>query len=391
MGVRRKEASFARAFLWYNGFVMTITEYFDELRTMDIICFGCGKYFRNRTAPFLLRSGLIHNLKGFMGNSGSGSVEVGEHTYARLGKEEVAELDKYGTVILIAVTGYEEILAQLRADERMAAFKAVPSIYLEFIYEDIQLLAADKPPVNYRKHDTPVIPGIIHGIWFSGEPIPELYTRCVESWKKYAPELEIKIWDLKSYKPDACLFFTQAIEHKNWAFASDYARADILRRYGGIYMDMDVEMIRPIEDLLYNDAYMSFESLDRIECGSGMGAKPGHPIMQEICESYESRPYLKADGTWDNSTCPVRYTKVIEKHGLVKNGGFQSVGDITVYPFESLTCKSFDTGIIYRTELSYTIHHHHGSWIPDHTHSALYKRYERIGRFLDRIGTCSQG
>jgi mannosyltransferase OCH1-like enzyme len=216
--------------------------------------------------------------------------------------------------------------------------------------------------------------------------MPGLYRRCLDSWKKYAPDMEIKIWDLNSYKPDHCLFFEQAIEHRNWSFASDYARADLLRRYGGIYMDLDVEMLRPIDDLLYNDAYMSFESLDRIECGSGMGARPGHPIMQEICESYESRPYLKADGTWDNSTCPVRYTKVIEKHGLRKNGGFQSVDDITVYPFEVLTCKSFDTGIIYNTELSFTIHHHNGSWIPDPAHRAICERYESIQRFLSDRG-----
>ena len=110
--------------------------------------------------------------------------------------------------------------------------------------------------------------------------------------------MEIKIWDLKNYKADHCLFFKQAIECGNWAFASDYARADLLRRYGGVYMDLDVEMLRPIDDLLYNDAYMSFESLDRIECGSGMGAGPEHPILQKICESYENRPYLKNNGSW---------------------------------------------------------------------------------------------
>ena len=212
--------------------------------------------------------------------------------------------------------------------------------------------------------------------------MPQLYLRCLDSWKKYAPDFEIKIWNLESYRPGRCLFFEQAIEHGNWAFASDYARADLLYRYGGIYMDLDVEMLRPIDDLLYNDAYMSFESQDRIECGSGMGAGPGHPILKEVCESYEERPYLKTDGTWDNSTCPVRYTKVIEKHGLRKDGGFQSVDDITVYPFEVLTGKSFDTGIIYNTQLSYTVHHHNGSWIPDPAHRAVRERYAKIQRFL---------
>ncbi len=362
---------------------MTITGYFEKLRSRDIICLGNGKYFRNRTLPFLQKSGLMKNLKGFLNTFVTASIETCYPVSEIVQKEQLGEMDRENTLLLIAVNGYGELLSQLRSDAVLASFEAAPSVFLEFLYEDMLLLSAAKPPRNYRKHDTPMIPKIIHGIWFSGDPLPPLYQRCLDSWKKYAPDHEIKIWNLNTYKPDHCLFFEQAVEHRNWAFASDYTRADLLRRYGGIYMDLDVEMLRPIDDLMYNDAYMSFESLDRIECGSGMGAKPGHPIFQEICESYEKRPYLKADGTWDNSTCPVRYTKVIEKHGLKKNGGFQFVEDITVYPFESLTCKSFDTGIIYQTDISYTVHHHNGSWIPDPAHSAVQKRYENIRKFIE--------
>ena len=365
---------------------MTIAEYFETLKTKDIICWGSGKHFRNVTCPFLHKSGLIENLTGFVDVPGSADVTIGNRVYERIGKDRLAMMNSSNTVILIAVTGYEDILTRIRSDKEPVMPEAVPSIYLESLYEDMLLLSADKPPVNYRKHEKKVIPGIIHGIWFSGEPMPPLYQKCLESWKKFAPDLEIRIWDLENYKPDHCLFFEQAIEHRNWSFASDYARADLLRRYGGIYMDLDVEMLRPVEDLLYNDAYMSFESLDRIECGSGMGAKPGHPIMQEICESYEKRPYLKEDGTWDNSTCPVRYTQVIEKHGLKKNGGFQFIEDVTIYPFEVLTGKSFDTGIVYNTELSYTLHHHNGSWIPDPAHNAMCERYDRIREFLGSKG-----
>ena len=361
---------------------MTIAEYFEILKTKDIICWGSGKHFRNCTIPFLKKSGLVDRFRGFVETSKKTAAGGKDDAYVTVGKEELAAMDSEHTLILIAVTGYEEILGQLRADERLSRFDAVPSVYLESLYEDLLLLSAAKPPLNYRKNDSPVIPRIIHAIWFSGDPMPQLYLRCLDSWKKYAPDFEIKIWNLESYRPGRCLFFEQAIEHGNWAFASDYARADLLYRYGGIYMDLDVEMLRPIDDLLYNDAYMSFESQDRIECGSGMGAGPGHPILKEVCESYEERPYLKTDGTWDNSTCPVRYTKVIEKHGLRKDGGFQSVDDITVYPFEVLTGKSFDTGIIYNTQLSYTVHHHNGSWIPDPAHRAVRERYAKIQRFL---------
>ena len=369
---------------------MTVNEYFNSLKTKDIICWGSGKHFKNITCPFLIKSGLINNLKGFVNVPGSRDVFIGEQHFGKVNKDKLSLMDNKDTVILVCVTGYDEILDQIRKDGKLSLFEAIPSIYLESLYEDMLLLAAGKPPVNYRKNDRPVIPKIIHGIWFSGDPLPELYKRCLESWKKHAPDFEIKIWDLETYKADDCLFFKQAIKDKNYSFASDYARADILYRYGGIYMDLDVEMLRPIDDLLYNDAYMSFESLERIECGSGMGAKPFNPIIKEICESYKKRPYFNKNGDWDNSTCPVRYTKVIEKHGLKKNGGFQFVEDITVYPFEVLTGKSFDTGICYNTELSYTLHHHNGSWIPEGAKNAMSDRYEKIHDFLIEKGIDAQ-
>ena len=67
-------------------------------------------------------------------------------------------MDSDKTIILIAVTGYEEILGQLKADDRLSRFEAVPSIYLESLYEDMLLLSVKKQPLNYRKKENPVIP-----------------------------------------------------------------------------------------------------------------------------------------------------------------------------------------------------------------------------------------
>ncbi len=361
---------------------MRITKLFEELKRKDLICWGSGKHFRNITYPFLCESGLIENVKGFVDIPGTSQVVLDGKKYDLIKKADLISKANEDTVIIAAVAGYKEVMTQLGSDRRLAEIEVIPSIFLEALYEDMLLLRARKPPKDFRKNKIPVIPKIIHTFWFSGEPLPKEYEYCLKSWKKFAPDFEIKIWNLETYHAEGCKFFDQAIENKNWAFASDYARADVLYRYGGVYMDLDVEMLRPIDDLLYNDAYMSFEFLSRIECGSGMGAKPGNKILREICESYEKRPYLKADGSWDNSTCPVRYTQVIEQHGLVKNGGFQMVEDITIYPFEVLTGKSFDTGIIYKTPYSYTTHHHHGNWVPGSAKNAMENRYQEIQGFL---------
>ena len=364
-----------------------LEEYFRELHTKDIYIWGSGRYFKNRTLPFLKRSELIKCVRGFVQIPGQSvaAVDMGtagdEASDVNGMRTEIVTQESLGpdAVILIAVSGYREAMEQL------AGAQVVPSLFLEALYEDFCMLNVTKPPVGFRKHEMQRIPKVIHTCWFSGEAVPAEYQRCVESWKKWAPDMKIKIWTLDTYQTE-CTFFKQAVERKMWAFAADYARADILCRYGGVYMDMDVEMHKPIDDLLYNDAYMSFESLDRIECGSGIGAQAGNRILKEICESYEARTFIKPDGSLDYSTCPVQFTKVIERHGLVKNGGFQMVEDIMVYPFEVLTGKSFDTGIIYQTDLSVTVHHHHGSWVPGSAKTAMDERYREIGEFLKSLG-----
>lgn len=361
---------------------MIIETLFERLQHKNIICWGNGKHFRNITYPFLKKSGWNHKLQGFVNIAGSKELNVEGIEYPRISKDEIASMDIEQTVILIAAVGYQEILSQIQNDPKLRGFIAIPSIYLEALYEDLRMLLASKPPEGFRKNPLPFIPKVIHTFWFADNPMPQKYRDCLRSWEKYAPDMEIKIWNMHTYKPQDCLFYQQALQLRQWAFASDYARADVLRRYGGVYMDLDVEMLRPIDDLLYNDAYMSFESLDRIECGSGMGAQKGNRILEEICRSYEERPFIKADGSLDLSTCPVRFTKVIEQYGLEKNGGFQFVDDITIYPFEVLTGKSFDTGIEYRTNLSYTLHHHNGSWVPPSAKHAMEQRYLEIQRFL---------
>ncbi len=123
---------------------MTISEYFEKLKTKDIICWGSGKHFRNSTLPFLKKSGLIDNLRGFVDVPGTADIVLDDRSFDRVGKENLKAASGKNTIILIAVTGYEEILSQLQADSGLKQVEAVPSIYLEALYEDLLLLSADK-------------------------------------------------------------------------------------------------------------------------------------------------------------------------------------------------------------------------------------------------------
>lgn len=90
------------------------------------------------------------------------------------------------------------------------------------------------------------IPHVIHYCWFGNNPKPKLVTDCISTWKKYFPDWEIKEWNEDNYNVRAIPYIQEAYEAKKWAFVADYARFDILYQYGGIYLDSDVEFIKPL-------------------------------------------------------------------------------------------------------------------------------------------------
>ena len=94
------------------------------------------------------------------------------------------------------------------------------------------------------------IPKIIHYCWFGGNPLPDIVQKCIESWKKYCPDYEIIKWDESNFDVNCCDYAKEAYEAKKWAFVSDYCRFYVLNKQGGIYLDTDVELIKPIDNLL---------------------------------------------------------------------------------------------------------------------------------------------
>lgn len=105
-----------------------------------------------------------------------------------------------------------------------------------------------------------MIPKIIHYCWFGRNPLPELAQKCIASWKKYLPDYEIKEWNEDNFDVNIIPYTAEAYAQKKYAFVSDYARFWILHKYGGIYFDTDVEVIRPIDDIIARGNFMGFET-----------------------------------------------------------------------------------------------------------------------------------
>ena len=101
-----------------------------------------------------------------------------------------------------------------------------------------------------------MIPKTIHYCWFGGKPIPEEYKAYMDSWRKYLPDYQIVEWNETNFDVNCIPFVKEAYEVGKFAYVSDYARLKVLYENGGVYFDTDVEVIRPMDDLMEKGPWM---------------------------------------------------------------------------------------------------------------------------------------
>jgi hypothetical protein len=240
-----------------------------------------------------------------------------------------------------------------------------------------------------------MIPKIIHYCWFGGKPLDKLGKKCLESWKKFFPDYEIKEWNESNFDVNSCRYVKEAYEAKKWAFVSDYARFKILYEYGGVYFDTDVEVIKPFDEILSKGNYMGCErkgtaavhgSGMAVNPGLGMAVNPGLGIIKEIIEDYDESNFIKADGTYDLTTIVERTTKILKKHGLSDIDKIQTIEEINIYPTEYFCPKSYETGKIVLTENTVCIHHFSASWISKIDKKVKQKRNKYISKYGEEEG-----
>lgn len=226
-----------------------------------------------------------------------------------------------------------------------------------------------------------MIPKKIHYCWFGGNPLPELAQKCIESWKKYCPDYEIIEWNEQNFDLNCCDYVKEAYAAKKWAFVSDVARLYALVTQGGIYMDTDVEVLRPMDDILERcEAVSGFETDTSIPTGL-MGCCAHHPLFEELLHDYDDAHFLKEDGTPDLTTNVVRITNTCLKYGLKLDNTLQTVAGFTLFPKDYFCPKDSTTRELHLTENTYTIHHFDGSWhSPEDRTFGEYRR--KLSRFL---------
>lgn len=206
-----------------------------------------------------------------------------------------------------------------------------------------------------------MIPKTIHYIWFGGNPLTPLAERCIASWRKFCPDYEIVRWDESNFDGGGNRYFEEALGAKKWAFASDYARLKVLVENGGIYMDTDVQVLKPLDRFLEEEALSGFESETRIPTGL-MACRDSFPLFERLLRDYDERNFIKPNGQPDLTTNVTYITEACLAEGLVLNGERQTVAGFTLYPKDYFCPKDWLTKEVHLTENSYAIHHFDGSW-----------------------------
>ena len=208
--------------------------------------------------------------------------------------------------------------------------------------------------------------------------MPELAKRCIESWRQYCPDYEIKRWDESNFDLNYNDYVREAYKAKKWAFVTDVVRLYALVNYGGIYMDTDVEVIKSLDELLEYEAVSGFESEQRISTGI-MASTKGHELFDELLNDYEGVHFIRPDGTYDTTTNVIRITNICLKYGFVPNNTLQTVKGCTLLPDYYLCPKDPKTWELNITEHTLTIHHFDGSWLSDAERKAKELAYKYKG------------
>lgn len=232
------------------------------------------------------------------------------------------------------------------------------------------------------------IPKVIHYCWFGRGEKPDLAKKCIESWKKYCGDYILKEWNEDNFDINSNKYVKQAYENRKFAFVTDYVRLYALYNEGGVYMDTDVEIIKPIDIFLKHQAFSSFENNNMIPTGL-MASQKGNPWIKDLLDEYNDLQFIDENGNMDLTTNVVRITNLTkDKYGLKQESSYQDLagGIVTMYPHEYFCPKDWETGEIHLTENTYAIHHFSGSWHGEKEKKQAEKYKQRLAKYIAKYG-----
>lgn len=211
-----------------------------------------------------------------------------------------------------------------------------------------------------------MIPKKIHYCWFGQGKMSKQATDCLESWRKQLPDYEVIIWNEENFDININQFVSEAYKGKKFAFVTDYVRLYALYHHGGIYMDTDVELLKPLDKFMNHRVFLGFEKGNLLQTGL-IAAEKGHPWIKMLLDHYKNKTYIKEDGSVDPTPNTVVVTEITKENykWTPKNKHQVLEGGINIYPIKFFCAKDWRTGKVTVNKYTYAVHHFAGSWVDE--------------------------
>lgn len=208
------------------------------------------------------------------------------------------------------------------------------------------------------------IPKVIHCCWFGPREIPALERECMETWKAVLKDYRFVFWNEEHFDISAVPYVKEAYEHQKFAFVSDYVRMYALYKYGGIYLDTDVEVRKPFDPFLEDPAFIGFEN--RTMAGTGIiGAEKGAELAKKMLDYYHANRFLDENGCLNATTNVQLINEILREQGMVPKNSEQVLENIHVYERDVFCPKKMDDSRFGVTERTVTVHKFAGSWLTE--------------------------
>lgn len=209
-----------------------------------------------------------------------------------------------------------------------------------------------------------MIPKKIHYCWFGRGEKPQLAKKCISSWQEKCPDYEIIEWNEDNFDINLNGYTKWCYENRKYAFLSDYVRLWVVYQNGGLYFDTDVELLKNTDFLLENEAFFGFETGGLGEfknaisnTGLGFGSIAKSEALEVMLKEYD----FLLDGKHGVIGCPELNTKALVKLGVDRDGTYQKLSNVTVYPKDYFNPLESTTGKLNKTKNTVSIHWYMGS------------------------------
>ena len=224
------------------------------------------------------------------------------------------------------------------------------------------------------------IPKLIHYCWFGPDPIPQRDLDFIQEWSQINPDFTVIFWNEDNFDVNCSIYSRLAYAEKQWVALSAFARICVLCKYGGVYLDTDMMLLKPLRLACLQDSFFAgFKSETRVSA-SIIGSIPKHTLLRDMLAWYQDNPgsYLSCAALL---TATLRY-----RFGLKENGQLQLFDEgIRIYPIHVFYPPvNLQTGKLELQDDTISLNHANFTLKSSSLIKQLFSHYHGISKGLDK-------